>query len=80
VIRSQSLFGDGSGKSSIGREADGLLAALEYVESPLDQMKRAGLGLISKGLGRWLKLLAALMLFIYTTLTTWNCSVCLEAP
>jgi hypothetical protein len=52
VLRSQSLFGDGSGKSSTGREADGLLAALEYVESPLDQMKRAGLGLISKGLGR----------------------------
>jgi hypothetical protein len=52
VIRSQSHIGDGSGKTSIGREADGLLAPREYLESPLDQMKRAGLGLISKGLGR----------------------------
>jgi hypothetical protein len=32
--------------------ADGLQQALEYVESPLDKMKRAGLGLLSKGFGR----------------------------
>lgn len=35
-------------------DADGqdLLSALEFIESPLDKMKRAGLGLLSKGLGR----------------------------
>jgi hypothetical protein len=32
--------------------ADGLQQALEYIESPLDKMKRAGLGLLSKGFGR----------------------------
>jgi hypothetical protein len=30
-----------------------LSAVLEYVESPLQQMKRAGLGLLSMGLGRY---------------------------
>ena len=29
-----------------------LLDELQYIESPLQQMKRAGLGLLSHGLGR----------------------------
>ena len=34
------------------QESAALLETLEYIESPLQQMKRAGLGLLSQGLGR----------------------------
>lgn len=54
IVRSRSLFAarDGEGEDEAG-ERDGLAEALEYIESPLEQMKRAGLGLLSKGLGRY---------------------------
>ena len=40
--------GSGSGSGSGGED---ILSAFEHVESPIQQLKRAGLGLLSRGLG-----------------------------
>lgn len=58
ILRTQNLFGQhstetasrGDGTSVLG---EGLGRVLELVESPLQKMKRAGLGLLSQGLGRY---------------------------
>ena len=48
-----SSSGGGSGSGGNGPSlSDPLVGVLEFVESPLQQMKRAGLGLLSQGLGR----------------------------
>lgn len=41
---------------SAGVKPTPALDGLEYIESPLQQMKRAGLGLLSQGLGRYVLL------------------------
>ena len=65
--RAQSLFGGhietsggfsavtstSTGKAAAAtQEEDPLVEVLEFIEGPLQQIKRAGLGLLSKGLGR----------------------------
>lgn len=55
LLHSQQLFTNNKTGSARGGEGDSgrvLNELFEFVESPLEKMKRAGLDLLSKGLGR----------------------------
>ena len=48
--------------------ADPLLRMFEFIESPMQKVKRAGLGLLSMGLGRWVDGVACIFVVLCVVL------------
>lgn len=76
--RAELLHGDSGHSKRVPLEE-----LFEFVESPLQQMKRAGLGLLSKGLGRYINLWSLIILFTIHTLqlrTMLYATCCITPP